>query len=161
MGTGTGYHFRNIFGNPSSVTLPDGRVGIVTGTFPTVPDVTFNPSAGVNYLAFPWWIVGTNTDDTTGGHSGPNYYDSDTGGSFSHTWPFFGYTYTFGSTPAHFASAGTLSVSFGPVAFTVDGVPWILTNTHVAFTAIAESAFGAAPSNMGWQPFFSVTFEPP
>ena len=42
----TGYHFRLVFGSatpPMNVTLPDGRIGIVTGTFPTVSDVTFNP----------------------------------------------------------------------------------------------------------------------
>ncbi len=167
VGTGTGYHFRNIFASPgnsppASVTLPDGRVGIVTGTFPTVSDVTFNPGAGVSYLAFPWWIVGTNTDDSSGGiHPGYNYYDADTSGSFSHSWPFFGYTYTFGSTPAHFAPAGTLTVSFGPIAFTVDGVPWTLISAQVAFFAIPESEFGAAPNAMAWLPYFAVTFEPP
>ncbi len=166
QGLGGGYHFRNLFGNlssPGTVTLPDGRVGIISGTFPTVPDVIFNPGAGVNFLAWPWWIVGPNTDATTDVQSGGYiYYDiPGPSGSFTHTWPFFGYTYTFGSTPAHFVSAGSLPVSFGPIAFTVDGVPWTLTNTHVAFTAIPESEFGAAPTNMGWQPFFSVTFEPP
>ncbi len=159
---GDAYHFRNIFGNPTSVTLPDGRVGIVSGTFPTVSDVIFNPGAGVNFLAFPWWIVGENTDDSSGGvHPGYNYYDTDTSGSFSHSWPFFGYTYTNAILPAHFVPAGTLTVSFGPVAFTVDDVPWTLTNTHVAFFAIAESDFGAAPNSMAWLPYFSATFEPP
>jgi hypothetical protein len=160
---GGGYHFRNIFGNPTTVTLPDNSVGVVTGAFPTVPDVIFNPGPGVNFLAFPWWIVGPNTDTDSSGHAGPNYYDipGSPSASFSHTWPFFGYTYQSGNAPAIFVSAGTLPVSFGPVAFTVDAVPWTLTNIHVAFTAIAEKDFGAAPTNMGWQPFFSATFEPP
>jgi hypothetical protein len=165
---GGGYHFRNIFAipgssPPASMTLPDGRVGILTGTFPTVSDVIFNPGAGVNFLAFPWWIVGPNTDNTTSEHTGYHYYDTPnpTSMTFSHTWPFFGYTYTNAVLPAHFVPAGTLSVSFGPVAFTVDGVPWTLTNIHVSFFAIAESDFGAAPNSMAWLPYFSATFEPP
>lgn len=160
VGTGTGYHFRNIFGNPETIILADGRTGVISGNFPVVNDVTFNPGAGVNYLAFPWWIVGDNTDNTTGLTGGYHYYDQ-ASGTFSHTWPFYGYTYTFGSTPAYFAPAGSLSVTFGPISLSVDGVPWTLLNLHVAFSAITEADFGASPANMGWQPFFSATFEPP
>lgn len=166
----TGYHFRNIFGDPTSVTLPDGRVGIVGGTFPTVSDVTFpEQNTGdpeISFLAWPWWIVGENTDDSTASHAGYNYYDisdQDTSGSlfFSHTWPFFGYTYQDGLPPAIFVPAGELSVSFGPVTLTVEGTPWTLTNIHVAFFAISESDFGATPNSMNWLPFFSATFEAP
>jgi len=164
---GGGYHFRLVQGpaaSGASITLSDGRTGIVTGTFPTVADVIFNPGAGVNYLAFPWWIIGPNTDPDTdpSAHGGYHYYDvPGPTGSFSQTWPFSGYTYQFGLAPAVFAPAGSLSVSFGPVALTVEGVPWTLTNIHVAFAAILESDFGATPTNMGFQPFFSATFEPP
>jgi hypothetical protein len=160
---GGGYHFRNVNPLPTdgTVTLDDGRIGVVTGTFPTVLDVIFNPGPGVIFLAFPWWIIGPNTDTDPSAHSGYNYYDNPTGDSFSHTWQFHGYTYQSGLAPAIFVSAGSLSVSFGPVALTVEDVPWNLTNIHVAFTAIPESDFGATPTNMGWQPFFSATFEPP
>ncbi len=165
---GGGYHFRLIPATPgpgssppASLTLPDGRVGIVTGTFPTVSDVIWNPGAGVNFLAYPWWIVGENTDTTTSEYSGLHYYDGDTSGSFSHSWPFFGYTYQFALAPAIFVSAGTLSVSFGPITFTVDDVPWTLTKTQVAFMAVSEEDRGATPSSFNWMPYFSVTFEPP
>jgi hypothetical protein len=159
--TGGGYHFRDDFGatSPHNITLADGRVGVLAGTFPTVSDVIFNPGPGVIYISHPWWFFGPNTDTDPSIHAGYNFYDIDgPNASFSHTWTFHGYTFTFGSTPAHFAPAGSLSASFGPVTFTVEDVPWTLVKIHVALTAIAESEQGASPTNMGSQPFFSATF---
>ena len=159
---GGGYHFRIASGNntsPWNITLADGRTGVVSGNFPTVPDVIFNPGPGVNYLAFPWWIIGPNSDTDPSAHAGYNFYDvAGPTASFSHTWQFRGYTFQGGLAPAIFAPAGSLSVSFGPVALTVEGVPWTLTNIHVAFSAVPESDFGATPTSMGFQPFFSATF---
>jgi hypothetical protein len=160
----TGYHFRLQTGGtaapPMNITLSDGRHGVVTGNFPTVSDVvtvTQGVVTGIAFLAFPWWIVGPNTDNSS--PSGINHYEQPDG-TFTHTWPFFGYTYTFAIPPAHFVPAGSLSVSFGPVTLTVEGVEWTLTNIHVAFTAVPESDFGASPNSMDFNPFFSATFTP-
>jgi len=165
-GQATGYHF-NLQGTgapaspPWNFTLSDGRQAVVAGSFPNVSDVNWTQGGGtgINFLAWPWWFVGPNTD--TGGTPGVNQYTQSGGGTLTHTWPFFGYTYQFALAPAIFVPAGSLSVSFGPVTLTVDGIEWPCTSINASFTALPESAFGAAPNSMDFNPFFSATFEPP
>lgn len=157
---GGGYHFRSMFPQPGG-TLPNGRVMVVTGS-PTVSDVIFNPGPGTNFLAFPWWLVGPDTDHSSGSSPGYHNYDMhEPSAVFSHSWPFFGYTYQDGNAPAIYKPAGALSVSFGPISLTIDGIAWELINLHASFFAINQDQFGASPGSMTQLPFFSATFDPP
>jgi len=172
---GLGYNWRNEFGNFTTVTLADGRHGVVGGAQPVVPAQTvFAPPPGeFPWQAFPWWLVGPNTDNSISAetqHLIHYNWDADNPGgadpsftsvgAFSHPWPFFGYHWPDdGSFPGVYDPIASFSVTFGPVTFTVDGSPWTLKNLHVAFTAVPEAEIGAAPNLMDFNPFFSATFE--
>lgn len=166
----TGYHFKFVAGygttSPITVTLPDGRTLVISGNFPVVSDVIFPTSfpPGVYPLSWAWWHVGGDGSDPpfTGGpaHTGLVYYEQ-AGGTFSHTWQFYVYTYTNANYPTYYEPWGTLSVTFGPISLTVDGVPYTLTKLNVSMYAEVEPDHGIAPSDIGWAPNFSATFEPP